>query len=202
MLRRAVLVLVCAAIVGGAGPATAESPTRDPSKVPAGAYVLDARRSSLTIRIPLMGGVSRYRMRFNKLNGSFDFDPVSWQSTKVEITVDPRSIDAENNMFNRAVIGYFEPDKYPQILFRSTALVADATGRGKLTGDLTFHGVTRPITLDVQFNGFDPGGQGAGAGMAFSGTGTIKRSQFGVIAGRLFADDKIDLNFDVEFTRK
>ena len=200
MLRRAVLVLVCAAIASGAGPVAAQPSTRDPSKVPAGAYVLDARQSSLTIRIPLMGGVSRYRMRFNKLSGSFDFDPASWQSTKVEITVDPRSIAAENNMFNRAVIGSFEPDKYPQILFRSTALVADANGRGKLTGDLTFHGVTRPITLDVQFNGFEPGVQSAG--MAFSGTGMIKRSEFGLIAGRLFADDKIDLNFDVEFTRK
>eukprot|EP01035_Chromulina_nebulosa_P002886 gene2887-biopygen2411 len=52
-------------------------------------------------------------MAVNKLSGSFDYDPANWQSTKVEITVDPRAIDAENNMFNRTVVGYFEPDKYP-----------------------------------------------------------------------------------------
>ena len=149
-----------------------------------------------------MGGFSRYRMRFNKLSGSFDFDPASWLSTEVEISVDPRAIEAENTMFNRAIVGYFEPDKYPVIRFRSTALVADPSGRGKLSGDLTFHGVTRPITLDVQFNGFGSDPQGAGARMQFSGTGTIRRTEFGVIAGRLFADDRIDLVFDVEFARK
>lgn len=202
MLRHAALAFICAAIVWGGGPVTAQPLTRDPSKVPAGAYVLNGRQSSLTIRIPLMGGVAHYGMRFIKLSGNFDFDPASLQSTKVEITVDPRAIAAENNNFHRAVVSYFEPDEYPVILFRSTALVADATGRGKLKGDLTFHGVTRPITLNVQFNGFEPGIQGAGIGMAFSGTGMIKRSQFGVIAGRLLANDKIDLNFEVEFTRR
>jgi polyisoprenoid-binding protein YceI len=201
MLRRA-LVFVALGLTLWPGSTLADPAIRDPARVPAGAYVLDTRQSSLMIRIPLMGGFSRYRMRFNKLTGSFDYDPASWQSTQVEIIVDPRAVEAENTMFNRAIVGYFEPDKYPVIRFRSTALVADPGGRGKLSGDLTFHGVTRPITLDVQFNGFGPDPQGAGARMAFSGTGTIRRSEFGVIAGRLFADDRIDLIFEVEFARK
>ena len=190
MLRRA-FVFLALGLAFWPQAMAADTATRDPARVPAGAYLLDTRNSSLMIRIPLMGGFSRYRMRFNKLSGSFDFDPASWLST-----------EAENTMFNRAIVGYFEPDKYPVIRFRSTALVADPSGRGKLSGDLTFHGVTRPITLDVQFNGFGSDPQGAGARMQFSGTGTIRRTEFGVIAGRLFADDRIDLVFDVEFARK
>lgn len=201
MLRRAVVWMALGLTLWPLA-TVADPVTRDPAKVPAGTYVLDTRQSSLAIRIPLMGGFSRYSMRFNKLTGSFAYDPASWQSTQVDITVDPRSIDAQNNMFNRAVVGYFEPDKYPEILFQSTALVADSTGRGKLTGDLTFHGVTRPITLDVQFNGSGPGVQGGSTRMEFSGTGVIRRSDFGVSAGRLFADDRIDLTFEVEFARK
>lgn len=201
MLRRA-FVLMALGLTLWPQATLAQSPTRDPAKVPAGAYVLDTRQSSLAIRIPLMGGLSRYTMRFNTLSGSFDYDPASWQSTQVEITVDPRAVEAQNTMFNRAIVGYFEADKYPVIRFYSTALVANANGRGRLSGDLTFHGVTRPVTLDVQFNGFGPDPQGGGARMEFSGAGTIKRSDFGVIAGRLFADDRIDLIFEVEFARK
>lgn len=199
MLRRAVVWMALGLTLWPLA-TLADPVTRDPTKVPAGTYLLDTRQSSLAIRIPVMGGFSRYSMRFNKLTGSFAYDPASWQATQVDITVDPRSIDARNNMFNRAVVGYFEPDKYPEIVFHSTALVADSTGRGKLTGDLTFHGVTRPITLDVQFNGFGQGVQGAR--MEFSGTGVIRRSEFGLSLGRLFADDRIGLIFQVEFARK
>lgn len=201
MLRRA-LVFMALGLTLWPQAMRADQPTRDPARVPAGAYVLNTRQSTLAIRISLMAGLSRYTMRFNRLSGSFDYDPASWQSTQVEITVDPRAVEAQNTMFNRAIVGYFEPEKYPVIGFRSTALVADPNGRGKLSGDLTFHGVTRPITLDVQFNGFGPDPQGAGARMEFTGTGTIRRSDFGVIAGRLFADDRIDLIFEVEFARK
>lgn len=201
MLRRA-LVFMALGLTLWPQATRADQPTRDPARVPAGAYVLNTRQSTLAIRISLMAGLSRYTMRFNRLSGSFDYDPASWQSTQVEITVDPRAVEAQNTMFNRAIVGYFEPEKYPVIGFRSTALVADPNGRGKLSGDLTFHGVTRPITLDVQFNGFGPDPQGAGARMEFTGTGTIQRSDFGVIAGRLFADDRIDLIFEVEFARK
>ena len=201
MLRRA-LVFMALGLTLWPQAMRADQPTRDPARVPAGAYVLNTRQSTLAIRISLMAGLSRYTMRFNTLSGSFDYDPASWQSTQVEITVDPRAVEAQNTMFNRAIVGYFEPEKYPVIGFRSTALVADPNGRGKLSGDLTFHGVTRPITLDVQFNGFGPDPQGAGARMEFTGTGTIQRSDFGVIAGRLFADDRIDLIFEVEFARK
>ena len=164
------------------GAAAADPTTRDPAKAPAGSYGLDPRHASLVIRIPHLGGFSRYTMRFNKLSGNFSYDPDNWQATTVEITVDPRSIDTADNIFNRTVAGYFEPDKYPAIVFRSTALVASSEGRGQLTGDLTFHGVTKPVTLEVEFNGVGPGLLGVGTRMGFSGAGKIKRSEFGVTA--------------------
>jgi polyisoprenoid-binding protein YceI len=201
MLRRALMfgLMLCPLVFG---PAVAQPALRDPTRAPAGVYTLDPKRSSLLIRIPLMGGLSRYGMRFNTLSGDFTYDPASWRATEVEITVDPRSIEARNSAFSRAVLGYFEPDKYPVIRFRSTSLVADTEGRGQLTGDLTFHGVTRPVTLAVEFKGVGADPSGAGARMAFSGTGRIRRSEFGVSAARLFADDQIDLVFAVEFARK
>lgn len=189
--------------LSGLGAAAAADPTtRDPAKVPAGAYELDPRHASLIIRVPHMGGFSRYTMRFNKLSGVFTYDPASWQATKVSITVDPKSIDTEDNVFNRTVAGYFEPNKYPVIQFTSSRLTSSGEGEGQLTGDLNFHGVTRPVTLDVAFNGVGPGLLGAGTRVGFSGRGQIKRSEFGVTGGRPFAGDTVDLEFEVEFVKK
>lgn len=196
------LAFAAAIALMATGAAAADPTSRDPAKVPAGSYALDPRHASLLVKVPHMGGFSRYTMRFTGLSGSFAYDPGNWQATKVGITVDPKSIDTEDNAFNRTVAGYFEPEKYPVIQFASTSLTADAEGRGQLSGDLTLHGVTKPVTLDVEFNGVGPGLLGAGTRMGFSGVGKIKRSEFGINAARMFAGDVVDLVFEVEFVKK
>lgn len=181
--------------------AAADAQSRDPEKAPAGNYELDKRHASLVVKILHMG-FSSYTMRFNSLSGGFAYDPANWRNAKVTITVDPKSIDTEDGVFNKTVAGYFEPEKYPVIQFTSTGLTETGEGQGKLTGDLNFHGVTKPITLDVVFNGVGPGLLGMGTRMGFSGTGRINRRDFGVTGGRPFAGDLVDLSFEVEFVKK
>lgn len=200
MPPRAAIALAITLLASGA--AAADPTTRDPAQVPAGSYELDPRHASLLVKVPHMGGFSRYTMRFRTLSGAFTYDPAAWQTSKVTISVDPRSIDTEDNIFNRTVAGYFEPDKYPVISFTSTGLTTGEDGKGQLQGDLTLHGVTKPVTLDVEFNGVGPGLLGAGTRMGFSGAGRIKRSEFGVTGGRPFAGDTVDLVFEVEFVKK
>lgn len=185
-----------------AAPALAEPTNRDPTKAPAGTYELDPRHAGLVVRVAHLGGFSRYTMRFNALTGGFTYDPANWQATKVTISIDPKSIDTEIPSFNKEIAGFFEPEKYPAILFVSTAVTAGPDGRGTVTGDLTFHGVTKPVTLDAVFNGSGPGMMGAGTRMGFSGSGRIKRSDFGVTNAKLFAGDDIDLEFEIEFVKK
>ncbi|HEX7947415.1 MAG TPA: YceI family protein [Phenylobacterium sp.] len=201
MLRR-LFIAASAALLLASGAAAADPTVRDPAKVPAGNYVLDPRHASLLIKIPHMGGFSHYTLRFNKLEGSFVYDPATWQNTKVSIVIDPKSIDTADNMFNKTISGYFEPEKFPTIQFTSTGVTADADGHGQLTGDLTMHGVTKPVTLDVQFNGYGSGFPVSGPRMGFSGSGKVKRSEFGVNGGRPFAGDVVDLLFEVEFVKK
>jgi len=204
MLRRLMTGGLAAATVSLAltAPALADPSNRDPTKVPAGAYELDPRHAGLVVKIPHMGGFSRYTMRFNALTGGFTFDPANWQATKVTINIDPKSIDTESASFNKEIAGFFEPEKYPAITFVSTAATAGPDGKGTVTGDLTFHGVTKPVTLDATFNGSGPGMLGAGTRVGFSGTGRIKRSDFGVTNAKQFAGDDIDLSFEIEFVKK
>jgi polyisoprenoid-binding protein YceI len=188
-------------ILGLAPPALANPNTQDPAKVPAGTYELDKRHASLFAKIPHMGGFSRYTLRMTGLDGGFTYDPANWQATKVTINVNPAGIETGDPGFNKQIAGYFDAAKFPAITFVSTDLKAE-NGHGVLTGDLTFHGVTKPVALDVVFNGAGPGLLGAGTRIGFSGTGRIKRSDFGVTAARQFAGDDVDLVFEVEFVKK
>jgi polyisoprenoid-binding protein YceI len=200
MFRR--FVAAAALSLAVAAPAFAEPTNRDPAKTPAGNYELDPRHAGLVVKVAHMGGFSRYTMRFNVLSGGFSYDPANWQATKVNISIDPKSIDSEIPTFNKEIAGFFEPDKYPAITFTSTAVNAGPDGRGTVTGDLTLHGVTKPVTLDATFNGSGPGMMGAGTRMGFSGVGRIKRSDFGVNNVRQFAGDDVDLSFEIEFVKK
>lgn len=185
-----------------AAPALANPVTRDPAKVPAGTYVLDKRHASLIAKLAHLGGFSRYTLRFTGLDGGFTYDPADWQATRLTFTVDPKSVDTGDAAFNRQIAGYFHVDRYPTISFVSTAVTATPDGQGQVTGDLTFHGVTKPVTLNVTFNGVGPGLLGAGTRMGFSGVARIRRSEFHEDAVSQWAGDDVDLLFEVEFTKK
>jgi polyisoprenoid-binding protein YceI len=200
MIRTALAALTLGLAL--AGPAVANPVTRDPAKVPAGTYVLDKRHASLVAKLAHLGGFSRYTLRFSGLDGGFTYDPANWQATKLSFTVDPKSVDTGDPSFNKQIAGYFHAEKYPAISFVSTAITATPDGQGQVTGDLTFHGVTKPVTLNVTFNGEGPGLLGVGTRMGFSGTARIKRSDFNETAVSQWAGDDVDLLFEVEFSKK
>jgi polyisoprenoid-binding protein YceI len=201
MIRTAALAL--ALTIGFGGAALANPSTTDPAKVPAGTYALDKKHASLTAKIVHMG-FSHYTLRLDSLDGSFTYDPANWQATKATITVDPKSVDTHDSAFDKQIAGYFEADKYPTITFVSTGLQAGADGKGTMTGDLTFHGVTKPVTLDVTFDGAGHGIGPLGTRLGFSGSTQIKRSDFGLNSVILnqFTSDEVDLAFEVEFEKK
>ena len=183
--------------------ALANPSSQDPAKVPPGDYVLDKRHASLLVKVPHLGGFSKFTMRFDRLDGRLTYDPTTWGATKVTITADPTSISTGLPDFDKTIAGpgYFDSARYPTITFVSTR-AQGADGRGTVAGDLTFHGVTRPVVLDVTFNGVGPGMLGVGTRIGFSGTTHLKRSDFGVTTMSQFAGDDLDLSFEVEFVKK
>ena len=201
MIRTVVLALTATLACGAA--ALANPSTTDPTKVPAGAYALDKRHASLTVKIVHMG-FSHYTLRLNGLDGSFTYDPANWQQTKLTFTADPKSVDTNDPAFNKQIAGYLDADKFPTITFVSTALTGGEDGKGTVTGDLTLHGVTKPVTLDVTFDGAGHGITPLGTRLGFSGSARIKRSDFGVSSVILnqFTSDDVDVIFEVEFEKK
>ena len=201
MIRTAWLSLSLA--LAFTGSALANPVSRDPATLPAGDYELDSRHASLTMKVAHMGGFSKFTMRFDKITGAFAYDPSKLAATRLTLSIDPKSIHTGLPSFDQELAGptYFDTAKHPAITFVTTAVDPGTDGHGTVTGDLSFNGVTKPVTLDTTFNGFGPGLLGAGTRLGFSGTGSIKRSEFGFTKVSNYASDVVDLQFEVEFTK-
>ena len=193
----AALLLVAAANSANAEPKPASINTAD---APAGTYVLDKSHASLTATLSHMG-MSHYTMRFNGLDASFSYDPKSPEASKVQASVDADSMDVGAPKISaKFARDFLAAEEHPQITFASTAIAYTGT-HGTMTGDLTLRGVTRPVTLDVTFNGAGPGLIG-GHRMGFSASGDIKRSDFGSKAWLSVVGDDVHIVIEAEFQRK
>jgi polyisoprenoid-binding protein YceI len=194
------LAAVFAAALIGAPAAFAQQMSADPAAAPAGTYHLDPKHASVTLKLSHMG-LSYYTMRFDKIDASYTYDPANPAASHINVRIDPASIDTDNPPFNAEIADQFlEAGKYPTITFVSTAVHPGAGGKGEVVGALTFHGVTRPVTLDVVFNGT---GQGMmhEQRMGFSGVTTIKRSDFGVTKYVPLVGDDVTVLIETEFTK-
>jgi len=175
------------------------APATDPAKMPAGTYVLEKTHASLVARVRHMG-LSNYTMRFNRFDAQYIWDPKAPEAAKVTVTIDTTSLDVGDPKTSANFADdYLDAKKHPKATFVSREIKRDGA-KGQLIGDLTLRGVTRPVTLDVEFRGYEQGLLGARAG--FSATGLIKRSEFGSTSMSMFAGDEIELIIEVEFLRQ
>lgn len=171
--------------------------TQDPSAAPAGAYRLDKSHTSVTAQVVHLG-LSNFSMRLKGVSGDLTYDPQDPTRSKVDVSIDPASVDTGAPALDQEVTQAF---KGSPIRFVSTGIERTGPTSGKLTGDLTFNGVTRPVVLDARFNGTGGGAGGAHARIGFSATGAIKRSDFGFTAFSTWAGDDVVLHIETEFSQ-
>ena len=210
MKARAILFACAAALT--AAPAVAQTlkaPTAQPA---AGQYYLDPAHTSVVFKVNHLG-FSNYTARFSRVSGTLQFDPKHPQAMKVEAQIDPASLDLNTPPpgFHEQLMGagWFEAAKFPKMTFRSRAVQLTGAHTAKVTGELTMHGVSKPVTLSVTYNGgyaptaFDPGGR-----VGFSAHGSLKRSAFGVASGipapgsTFGVGDVVDIAIETEFGGK
>ena len=201
----AVLVLATSACF-----ASSDAPQASTAPVPAGAYTLDKSHTSLVFRVSHLG-FSTYTGRFTKLDARLQFDPRNIAGSRVSVDIDPRSIEADNapSGFLQSLAGrdWLDAEQFPRLSFNSKSV--ELTGRDsfRIHGELTLHGVTRPLTLDARYNGgyaghtYEPK-----ARVGFSARGEFKRSDFGMgqfvpAAGSSFGvGDRIEVILESEFS--
>jgi len=181
----------------------------DYSSMPDGLYHLDKTHASLTWKVSHLG-LSNYTARFTHFDASLNFDPENIENSSLTATIDPRSLTTdyprtEKKDFDKTLIiskRWFNATVFPRIRFVSTAITSLNETNVLVTGELTFLGVTKPISLNVTFNGAVAVQPFNGKPtLGFSATGVLQRSEFGLTTYIPNVGDKVTLLIEAEFAK-
>ena len=191
------------ALIVSAGPAIAAS--SDPKQAPTGSYSLETRHSQVLFAIPHLG-ITDYYGRFDKLSGSLNYNSGAPEKSSVNITIDMTSIDMPSHELMGELMGagVFNTASFPTATFKSTAVARTGPNTGTITGDLTLHGVTRPVTLDVTFGGVTADPFSEAQDIGFHATATLKRTDFGItgMVWEQIVGDDVKLTIEAMFQHK
>jgi polyisoprenoid-binding protein YceI len=170
----------------------------------AGTWDIDPAHSEVSFVVRHLV-VSKVRGRFDRFSGTIITD-ADLDRSSVTVAIDASSINTnEPNRDNHVrSTDFLDVENFPNITFRSTA-VRNEGGRFFVDGELTIRGATRPVTLDVEVNGFTPDHRG-GTRAGFSASTEINRDDFGVsyngpIPGTdnaMILSDKVALTLELE----
>jgi polyisoprenoid-binding protein YceI len=179
----------------------------------AGTYTMDLGHSRLLFKVSHLG-FSTYIAPFTEMDATLAFTPED--PTAMQLSAVVKAGSAETHFpdpafdFNAVITGpdLLDAAQFPDITFTSTTITLTGANTAQLTGDLTLHGVTKPLMLDVIYNGgwgsmpMDP----TGARIGFSATGSLNRSDFGIEFGipapgsMMGVSDKVRIELEAEFT--
>ena len=167
---------------------------------------IDADHSVAAFKVRHMMA-AHVRGQFNKLSGSARFDPSNRSSFSMEVSIDTTGLYTGIAQRDEHLSSpdFFDVATYPTINFHSTGFTAAEAG-GKLTGDLTIHGVTNSVTLDVTFSGpvVSPEDFGGETTLGITATAMINREDFGMTwnvpmtDGGVMVGKDIMINLDLE----
>jgi polyisoprenoid-binding protein YceI len=171
-------------------------------------WSLDPTHSEITFKVKHLM-ISTVTGHFNKFNLEAETQTDDFSTAKkIEFTADINSIDTNNEQRDAHLksADFFNKEKFPTLKFSGTKY--DANGdEGKLHGELTIAGITKPLTLNVEFGGIvvDPYGQ---TKAGFTVTGKISRKEFGLIwnavteAGSIVVSDDIKINAEIQLVKQ
>ncbi|GGK65370.1 YceI family protein [Nocardia camponoti] len=169
----------------------------------AGTWVIDPTHSTLQFTVRHLM-VSKVRGRFTDFSGNLVVHPDGSADAVAEIKVESITTDNEQRDGHLRTADFFDADAHPNATFKATGFKA-LSNEFSVTGDFTIRGVTKPVTLDVEFLGTGPGMAG-GTVAGFTASATINRRDFGITVEMPLADggavisDKITLSLDVELS--
>jgi polyisoprenoid-binding protein YceI len=176
----------------------------------ASVWDIDSSHSSAEFAVKHMM-VSTVKGRFDKVTGTLNLDDKNPTKSTVELTIDPTTIDTHEAKRDGHLKSpdFFDVAKYPTITFKSTKIDKAGKGKFKVIGDLTMHGVTKPVTLTVEGPAPAIKNPFGGVSSGVSATGRINRKDWGLtwnkpleVAGGVLVGDDVNLDINLELTQK
>lgn len=166
-------------------------------------YSIDKAHSEATFQVRHL--ITKVRGRFSDFEGTIEFDQQQPERSSVNVTIQAASIDTNERDRDTHLksADFFDAEKFPTLTFRSTAITPKGDERFAVTGDLSIHGVTKPVTFDVTYLGKakDPWGNER---VAFEAEATINRKEYGLNwnatleTGGFLVGDEVKISLSVQ----
>jgi polyisoprenoid-binding protein YceI len=172
-------------------------------------YDIDPAHTSAQFKVRHLM-ISHVKGEFTKISGSIVFDPENLAASSIDVTIDATSISTRDPQRDGHLKSaeFLDAEKYPTITFKSTGITSTGVDSYAAAGELTIHGVTKPVTLDVE--GLTPEAKDPWGFFRRGATAStkIERKDFGMTwnmaleAGGFVVGEQIHITIDVEFARK
>jgi len=174
----------------------------NPAAVQAGRYAVETSHTRVQFSVSHMG-FSNWYGDFTGVTGALTLDPKAIGAAKVDITIPVASVSTTNTVLDGELksADWFDAGRHPTIRFVSTKVVQTAPGKADITGDLTFHGVTKPVVLAATFIGAGENPMSKKYTVGFDATATLKRSDYGVKTYVPMIGDETTLRISAAFEK-
>jgi polyisoprenoid-binding protein YceI len=172
-------------------------------------YTIDPAHSVADFKVRHLM-VSNVRGEFSGVSGTVEYDSANPANSKLEATVDATTIqtrDAQRDTHLKSA-DFLDVEKYPTIKFVSKKVVKTGDEEHKVTGDLTIHGVTKEVTLDVEGPGAEVKDPWGNVKLGASAKTKINRKDFGLVwnvaleTGGVLVGEDIQIHLDLELTKQ
>lgn len=172
-------------------------------------YTIDSAHSSAGFKIRHCM-IAYLRGEFSGVSGEVVYDPANPENVEINAVIDATTFHTREPKRDAHMKGaeFFDVEKFPTISFRSRKATPSGDHRWKIAGDLTMHGITKEVTLDVESAGADAKDTRGNFRNGASATTVIKRSDFGfgfnlpLETGGVFLSDEVHVDLEIELIRK
>jgi polyisoprenoid-binding protein YceI len=202
-MKRLSFALAAALLMAQAAVSHAQSVpgAKDVSRVSGGTYKADPNHTQALWSVDHMGFSTLHGM-FGQITGALTLDPKNPSAAKLTIEAPMTGLTVTSDKFATHVSGneFLDVAKFPAARFTSTSV--EVSGEtAKIAGDLTLHGVTKPVTLDATFHGAGVNPMSKAETVGFSATAKLKRSDFGLGAFAPVVSDEVELDIVAAFEK-
>lgn len=171
-------------------------------------WKIDSAHSEITFSVRHMM-ISNVRGRFEKFSGEVNFNPDDLATSSVDVKIDASSINTREAQRDGHLMSpdFLNVETYPYLTFKSMQVEKVNENHGKIYGDLTIRGVTRPVVLDVEYSGVARSPYGT-TSAGFSASTTINRKDWGLTwnvaleTGGLLVGEDIKINIELEIVKQ
>ena len=201
MLRLAPIAVALATLAIPFAGASAQT-SADPAKAPSGTYAVEPSHTRVLFAVNHMGFTTYYG-DFTGVSGALSLDSANPSASTVSVSIPVASVSTTNSVLDAELksAGWLDAGGKPTITFKSTKVTPTGANTADITGDLTLHGVTKPVTLAAKFNASGANMMTHNMTVGFDATAHLKRSDFGVTKYVPLIGDEVDVIISAAFEK-